>query len=162
MAGGAGEPAGFATLWRHGAAFLVARSAVPPEEPGDWVIETRVPCRCDHCRRLQAFCADPADTTVRFSMRQTLRQHVETMIERLRLDIRCETERKGSPHTLICTKTRATYERRCAQYAEDVAHMRLLIAAAPQDGAANAAYAIDLQQLRAAIARQAADQPKDR
>ena len=95
-------------------------------------------------------------------MRQNLRQHVETMIERLRLDIRCETERKGSPHTLICTKTRATYERRCAQYAEDVAHMRLLIAAAPQDGAANAVYASDLQQLRTAIARQAADEPQDR
>ena len=96
-------------------------------------------------------------------MRQDLRQHVETMIARLRLDIRCETERKGSPHTLICTKTRATYERRCTQYAEDVAHMRLLIAAAPQDSAANAAvYASDLQQLRTAIARQAADEPQDR
>ena len=163
VAGGAGEPAGFATLWRHGSAFLLARSAAPPEEPGDWAIETRVPCACDHCRRLQAFCAAPATTTVRFSMRQDLRQHVETMIARLRLDIRCETERKGSPHTLICTKTRATYERRCTQYAEDVAHMRLLIAAAPQDSAANAAvYASDLQQLRTAIARQAADEPQDR
>ena len=152
MTGAAAEPAGFATLWRHAASFLLARSAVPPEQPRDWVIETRIACHCEHCVRLQAFCADPAVTTMRFRMRQDLRTHVESTIKIRQLDIDCETERKGSPHTLICTKNRATYERRCAQYAEDIAHMRLLAAAAPrceQDGLGTAA----LQQLRATVAR---------
>ena len=154
--GDAAEPAGFMTLWRHAATFLLARSATPPEEPGDWVIETRIPCDCANCRRLQAFCADPAATTVRFSMRQDLRRHLEATIARLRLDIGCETERTGSPHTLICTKTRGSYERRCAQYAKDVAHLRLLIDAAPRSGGAEAAYTGDLRQLQAAIVRAAA------
>ena len=153
---GAAEPAGFGTLWRHGAAFLLARSAASPTEPADWVIDARVPCDCELCRRLQVFCAAPAATTVRFSMRQELRRHVEAIIARLRLDIHCATERTGSPHTLVCTKTRGTYERRRAQYAKDIAHMRLLITAAPRSGAADAAYASDLQHLHAAIAREAA------
>ena len=114
--GDAIEPAGFATLWRHAASFLLARSAAPPEESRDWVIEARIPCDCEHCARLRAFCADPTATTVRFRMREKLRAHVASMIRMRKLDIDCKTERTGSPHTLICTKTRATYERRCMQY----------------------------------------------
>ena len=151
MTGDAAAPAGFATLWRHAAGFLLLRSAAPPEEPRDWVIETRIACDCEHCARLQAFCADPAATTVRFRMRQDLRSHVESTITGLLLDIDRKTERAGSPHTLICTKNRATYERRCAEYAEDVAHMRLLADAAPRSEADSGA-AEDLQRLRAAIA----------
>lgn len=84
-------------------------------------------------------------------MRQDLRSHVEASISGQRLDIRCETERRGSPHTLI-TKTRATYERRCAQYAQDIANLRLLITAHASAGA-EAGYANDLQRLHAAVAR---------
>ena len=151
MTGAAAEPAGFATLWRHAASFLLARSAVPPEQPRDWVIETRIACDCEHCARLQAFCADPAGTMIRFRMRQDLRLHVESTIKTGHLDIDCQTERRGSPHTLICTKNRATYERRCAQYAEDIAHMRLLTAAAPRSEA-DSVGAEDLQRLHMAIA----------
>ena len=151
MTGAVAGRAGFATLWRHAASFLLARSAVPPEQPRDWVIETRIACDCEHCVRLQAFCADPADTTIRFRMRQDLRLHVESTIKIGKLDIDCETERRGSPHTLICTKNRATHERRCAQYAEDIAHMRLLAAAAPRSEA-DSVGAEDLRRLHMAIA----------
>jgi len=151
MTGDAAAPAGFVALWRHAADFLLLRSAVPPEEPCDWVIETRIACDCEHCARLQAFCADPAATTVRFRMRQDLRTHVESTITGLQLDIDRKTERTGSPHTLICTKNRATYERRCAEYAADAAHMRLLADAAPRSEADSGA-AEDLQRLCAAIA----------
>ena len=143
--------AGFATLWRHAAGFLLARSAVPPEQPRDWVIETRIACDCEHCARLQAFCADPAATTIRFRMRQDLRSHVESTIKIGQLDSDCVTERRGSPHTLICTKNRATYERRCAQYGEDIAHMRLLEAAAPRSEA-DSVGAGDMRRLHRAIA----------
>ena len=151
--------AGFKTMWRHAANFLLARSAAPPEQPRDWVIETRIACDCEHCTRLQAFCADPADTTIRFRMRQDLRLHVESTIETGKLDIDCQTERRGSPHTLICTKNRATYDRRCAQYAEDIAHMRLL-AAAPRSEA-DSVGAGDLRRLQMAIARAGDAAPGD-
>ena len=41
------------------------------------------------------------------------------------------TERRGRPYTLICTKNRASYERRLAEYAEDVSRMRSLVRLAP-------------------------------
>ena len=157
VAGAVAGRAGFATLWRHSASFLLARSAAPPEQPRDWIIETRIACDCEHCARLQAFCADPAETAIRFRMRQDLRLHVESTITTGRLDIDCQTERRGSPHTLICTKNRATYKRRCAQYADDIAHMRRLSAAAPRGGAASVGAA-DLRRLHTAIAR-AGDAP---
>ena len=152
VTGAASEPAGFATLWRHAASSLLTRTAAPPEQPRDWVIETRLACDCANCARLQAFCADPEATTVRFRMRQDLRAHVESTIRIRQPDIDCETERKGSPHTLICTKNRATYERRCAAYAEDIANMRLLAAAAPRSEK-DALGPADLRRLRAAIER---------
>ena len=131
MAAGGAEPAGFVTLWRHAASSLLARSARPPEEPADWVIATRIPCSCPPCLRLQAFCDDPAATTLRLPLRKELRRHVHGIIDRFKLDIRHETERKGSPYTLVCTKTRGAWKRRCAEYAEDIAHLRLLAAAEP-------------------------------
>ena len=149
MAGAATGSAGFATLWRHAAAFLLARSPAPPEEPRDWLIESVVGCDCPNCRRLQAFCADPVATTLRFPIREDMRRHVESEITYGGLDIDCRTEREGRPYTLICTKTRGSYERRCAQYARDVAHMRMLVAAAPDSGAA---VADDLRRLHAVLA----------
>lgn len=150
--GDAAEPAGFETLWRHAARFLLTRSAAPPEKPGDWVVEARIPCDCEHCVRLRAFCADPTATTMRFRMRENLRAHVASMIGMQKLDIDCRTERAGSPHTLICTKNRATYQRRCAQYADDVDHMRLLVAAASRTAAAtDAANLQTLHDLELAV-----------
>ena len=61
----------------------------------------------------------------------------------------CTRDRMLVPNTLICTKTRGSYERRCAQYARDVAHMRMLVAAAPDSGAA---VADDLRRLHAVLA----------
>ena len=151
MIGAVAGHTGFTTLWRHAASFLLARSAAPPEQPRDWIIETRIACDCEHCGRLQEFCADPAATTIRFRMRQDLRLHVESAIKTGRLDIDCRTERQGSPHTLICTKNRATYKRRCAQYADDIAHMRLLAEAAPRSEADSVGVG-DLRWLHTAIA----------
>ena len=154
VTGAASEPVspGFATAVAARGKLSAHGTAAPPEEPRDWVIETRLACDCANCARLQAFCADPEATTVRFRMRQDLRAHVESTIRIRQLDIDCETERKGSPHTLICTKNRATYERRCAEYAEDIANMRLLAAAAPRSEK-DALGPADLRRLRAAIAR---------
>ena len=42
-------------------------------------------------------------------------------IEKHRLDMTHVTERKGSPQTLVCTKDRRGYQRRCEQYVKDIA-----------------------------------------
>src|SRR5436190_12730290 len=43
------------------------------------------------------------------------------------LDMAHETERRGSPQTLVCTKTRRTYERQCAEHKADVMAMSTLL-----------------------------------
>ena len=148
---GAAGGAAFALLWRHAADCLLARSAQHPEEPRDWAIAAEVGCRCEHCKRLRAFCRDPAAQTARFPLREDLRTHLELVIRRRGLDIEHVTERSGRPYTLVCTKTRATYGRRLAEYAEDVSCMRRLIRAAPA-GEQAAGCAGDLARLREAVA----------
>ena len=140
----------FALLWRHAADFLLARSARPPEEPRDWTIDGDTGCRCEHCRRLRDFCRDPAAQVARFRLRKALRAHLHQAIDDRGLDIEHVTERRGSPFTLVCTKTRASHRRRLAEYADDISCMRGLIRAAPSGGQA-APCAPDLARLHDAV-----------
>ena len=83
-------------------------------------------CRCEDCGALQAFAADAATQVARFRIRKERRRHVHGTIERHGLDMTHVTDRRGSPQTLVCTKTRRTYERRVEQYRRDVGHLRTL------------------------------------
>jgi hypothetical protein len=56
---------------------------------------------------------------LRFPLRKDRRQHLHQQIDAQRLDLTHVTERTGSPQTLVCTKTQASYERRLAQYEVD-------------------------------------------
>ena len=141
----------FALLWRHAAHFLLARSARPPEEPRDWTIDGDTGCRCEHCRRLRDFCRDPAAQVARFRLRKALRAHLHQAIDDRGLDIEHVTERRGSPFTLVCTKTRASYRRRLTEYAEDISCVRGLIRAAP-GGEQAAPCTPDLARLHDAVA----------
>jgi hypothetical protein len=115
--------ASFLLLWQHAAEFLLTRSEHPPEPPRDWKQDATISCRCEDCRELQSFVINPAEQTHRFRVRQDRRQHLHRAIETHSLDMTHTTDRKGSPQTLVCTKTRRTYERRCAQYRGDLASM---------------------------------------
>ncbi len=79
-------------------------------------------------------------------MREELRNHLQGVIGRAALDIDTKTEKKGRPYTLVCTKNRASYRRRLAEYAEDVDRMDGLAKAA--DGAS----AAETARLRQAVA----------
>ncbi len=116
----------FRQLWSHSAEFLLARSEQPPESPKDWRQDVKIACRCEDCRELQAFVLDPGARTHRFRVRQERRGHLHQQIDRHGLDMSHVTERIGSPQTLMCAKTRATYERQYHQYEEDLASMAAL------------------------------------
>lgn len=123
----AGTSPAFATLWRHGAEFLLSRSNVPPRPPADWTIPVdNLRCDCEYCARLRQFCANPDAKVLRIPVRQELRRHLMRKIDDGRIDMRYETEEKGRPYSLVCTKTRGAYERRLQQYSEDIAGMRRL------------------------------------
>ena len=147
---GFADTAAFTALWCHATDFLLARSAEPPAEPRDWFIDANIACRCEHCRKLKAFCRDADAKTVRFPLRKELRAHLHQTIDRHRLDIDHVTERRGRPYTLVCTKNRASYRRRLDEYAEDVTVMRTLIQSAP-GGEQSATCAPALARLHAAV-----------
>ena len=141
----------FATLWRHATGSLLKRSATPPKEPRHWKITADIDCKCDLCAELRAFCKDPAARVARFPLRAELRGHLHRVIEYNKLDIDHETERRGRPYTLVCTKNRASHKRRLAEYSKDISWMRRLIRFAP--GRVQAAEcAPDLARLQEAVA----------
>ena len=150
-----GEPelagtAAFATLWRYAARSLLGRSAAPPKAPGHWRMACDVDCGCEVCAGLRAFCADPAARVARFPLRKELRAHLHRTIDFHGLDIDHETERRGRPFTLVCTKNRRSHERRMAEYSDDIGWMRRLTDIAPDDGR-DADRAREIAGLRAAV-----------
>jgi hypothetical protein len=117
-------------LWEHSVEFLLERSGQPPAPPKDWRQKVNLDCSCADCRVLQAFALNPLERTHRFSVRKDRRQHLHNQIDHHGLDMTHVTERKGSPQTLVCTKDRRSYERRCEQYRQDIAALQSLAGSA--------------------------------
>ena len=113
-------------LWSCAAEALLARAGQPPAPQADWHQTVRIGCECEDCRELQAFARDPDEQVHRFRVRKDRRRHLHSQIDRHGLDMTHVTERKGSPQTLVCTKTRRSYERKCAAYREDIAALGVL------------------------------------
>src|SRR5262249_7630654 len=111
-------------LLQYCLAELRAATAQPVEPPADWRREARLECGCEDCQMLSRFLRDPEQRVGRFPLRKDRRQHLHQQIDRHQLDCTHVTERVGSPQTLVCTKTQASYERRKKQFEVD----RMLLA----------------------------------
>jgi hypothetical protein len=133
-----------ALLWRHAAEFLLGRSEHPPVRPTDWRQQVKISCQCEDCRTLQAFALDPTGKVHRFRVRLDRRQHLHVQIGHHGLDMTHETERRGSPQTLVCTKTHVAYRRACARHQADCAAMRSLLAMGRPEAMADGALAARL------------------
>ncbi len=123
--------AAYGVFWRQAADFLLERSSTVPLEPTDWTIAADASCECDLCARLRAFCRDPVRQVERFKVRTDLRRHLHQVIDRRGLDLNHVTKRQDSPYTLVCTKNRASHERRLKEYAEDLRCMGTLLLSMP-------------------------------
>jgi hypothetical protein len=143
----AGEQLAFPKLWEHAAEFLLSRSEHPPLEPPDWTQKVRLDCKCAECRELEAFTRDPQRREFRLQARQAVRSHVENMIRNHSLDIACDTDLRGRPQTLICTKTRWSYDKACKEYQEDLRHMKALLNLAP-----SSAKELTIERLKRSVA----------
>ena len=98
---------------------LELRVAQVPEKPADFRRPAELSCTCADCRALSKFLADPDQAVGRFSVRKSRRQHLHHIIEGNKCDLTHVTERRGSPQTLVCTKTTAAYEAACHIHARD-------------------------------------------
>ncbi len=109
-----------ARLHRHCLAELQTRTAERPQPPADWSRETKLDCKCADCRELSEFLKNKDEPVRRFARRKELRQHLHREIDKHHCDVTHVTDRRGSPQTLVCTKTQASYERRLTQFETDV------------------------------------------
>ena len=117
----------FDVLWRQSAKFLLERSGASPEPPTNWKLPTdKLDCACEHCQELRKFCVDPKAQTYRFTLGTGPRTHLCHQIDFGKIDLSYEVERKGRPFTLVCYKTRDSYERRLEEYSEDIVQLRHL------------------------------------
>ena len=102
---------------------LEALTAREPREPADARRKAPITCTCADCAELKPFLEDPRETVHRFRVREDRRRHLEHQIRDRKLDLESRTDRTGSPHTLVCTKTAASYRAALKTYHEDRGHL---------------------------------------
>lgn len=107
---------------------LENRTAEAPQEPTDYRRADKLSCKCADCRALSAFLADPNRPQARFPLAKARRQHLHGIIDSNRCDCTHVTEHRGSPHTLVCTKTTASYEAACQIYKRDLQNLSRIAA----------------------------------
>jgi hypothetical protein len=90
---------------------LETRASHPPLEPTDWRRESNTGCTCVDCQALRRFLKDPNAQTLRLPLAEPRRRHLHQVIDGRKLDTTHVTERRGRPYTLVCTKTKGSYER---------------------------------------------------
>jgi hypothetical protein len=107
---------------------LESRVAAPPQKPLDFRRGADLSCKCRDCQALAEFLADPEKPQARFPMAKTRRQHLHGVIDSHRCDCTHVTERRGSPQTLVCTKTTASHEAACKIHDRDLKNLARLVA----------------------------------
>ena len=107
-------------------AHLQARVSLDLAPPAHWRRDALMGCRCEHCQSLSRFLESASLEVWRFKAREADRRHVEDSIRQGGHDVDCITERKGSPHVLVCSKNQASYERRVTQRRADLDDLQRL------------------------------------
>jgi hypothetical protein len=100
--------------------YLVERVNNPPQPPADWV--RHMPSTNIHkvqWQLLKAFLESPDEEVFDYRKNQRERSEMESAIRSVVIDLRTETIKKGSPHTLRITKTQAAYHRDKKSWKED-------------------------------------------
>jgi predicted 2-oxoglutarate/Fe(II)-dependent dioxygenase YbiX len=105
---------------------LQVRAAETLEAPRDWRRANSLGCQCPHCLLLSQYLAHPAQKEWVLRAAAPQRAHVESTIKAAGCDLDMTTVRRGSPHSLVCTKNQASYERRVKQRTDDLANIERL------------------------------------
>ncbi|MCE9565930.1 MAG: 2OG-Fe(II) oxygenase [Planctomycetes bacterium] len=106
---------------------LERATAKKPTPPTDWARPANVDCKCQCCAQLKAFLADARHEIGRIPAREDLRQHLIRTIDQHQCDVKHKLERKGSPYSLVLTKTTGSFDRAVKRFEDD----RRLLSALP-------------------------------
>jgi hypothetical protein len=69
---------------------------------------------------LKRFLDDPGEAMHRFRAKQDRRNHLEQVVRESNCDLDLTTDRRGSPHTLVCTKNKASYQQQLKKHHKDL------------------------------------------
>jgi hypothetical protein len=105
---------------------LEALTARAPQAPADFRRAAALSCHCAACAALKRFLEDPHEQVYRYRAREDQRMHLEHSIRQHSCDLSLETERRGSPYTLVCTKNTASYQAQLWQFRQDQEHLLAL------------------------------------
>ena len=106
--------------------LLEQRTAVEPQTPEDFVREAVLLCTCANCKSVNNFLTKPDEQTFPLRVRQDLRNHVDANIRKYKADLSTMTIRQGSPQTLLCTKTTASWEFRHETWRQDCESLTII------------------------------------
>jgi hypothetical protein len=121
------QPHAIINRWlAHCRAELERRTAKAPTPPADFARSDKLSCTCRDCRELGRFLADPNESVCRFPLAKERRRHLHQIIDGSRCDLTHVTTRTGSPYSLVCTKTIASYERAHEIYSRDQENLKRL------------------------------------
>jgi len=98
---------------------LESATAKKPIPPADWARPADLACNCQSCAQIKTFLADPMNKVGRIPAREDLRQHLIGIIERHQCDVNYALERKGSPYSLVLTKTTGSFDRALKRFETD-------------------------------------------
>ena len=101
--------------------YLQERVTDKPQPPANW--SRQVPVTAGDKKQwqlLKAFLESPTEQVFDYRKNQSERNDLENAITHVTIDLKTETIRKGSPHTLRITKTQAAYNREMKSWNEDL------------------------------------------
>jgi len=107
--------------------YLQEKADNKPQPPADWRRE--MPDTREHKGQwaiLSDFLASPIEQVYYYRAVQAERVYMEVAINSVTIDLKMETIRKGSPHTLKITKTQTAYQQELKEWGEDVALLEQL------------------------------------
>jgi hypothetical protein len=105
------------SLIEHCLSELGRRTATPVRVPTDWKMDVSLSCKCEHCKSLGPFLKSTFETSYTYRAREDVRRHIQAVLSGT--DMTFQTIKKGSPHALVCTKTRHSFEQRQRQFEID-------------------------------------------
>src|SRR5262249_26710541 len=119
------EPFPALTNWVDGVREqLEGLTASEPQEPKDFRRAASISCTCELCTELKQFLKDPNEAVHRFPLRKALRRHLHSQIDTRKIDLTHVTERRGSPYSLLCTKTTASHQAALQKHHEGTEPLR--------------------------------------
>ena len=97
-------------------AQLHLRTAEKPQPPTDFRRFNQFECDCADCRVVKSFLADPEKNKLILPLAKHRRQHLAEQIDGNKIDLTHVTQRTGSPHKLVLSKTDASFRKAVEVY----------------------------------------------